>query len=79
MRIEEEEARVYMDAVRKQLGKNERVREYLEARKVFEPPVASEARSSEANPEADREASSAAGEEAAQALEVLDFWASKWL
>ena len=80
MRVKEAEACVYLDAVRKHFGKNERVREYLEAEKVFEPPANSEAKGPEAtSPEKEAEVTSSAGDEAAHALEVLDFWASKWL
>jgi hypothetical protein len=80
MRLTEEEARVYLDAIRKHLGKNEQVRDFQEAKKIT--PLTGEGTSLGAESREDQdieELSPLTGEEAAQALEVLDFWASKWL
>ena len=79
MRVKEEEALVYLDAIRKHLGKNERVREYLEAKKTFEPSAGDGKSQGAMSPEEAEVQSSAPGDEAVRALEVLDFWTSKWL
>ena len=79
LRVAQEEASVYLDSVRHHLGKSERVRDYLEAKKIFEPCVKSETEVSEAKNPSDEAALSSTASEAAQALEVLDFWASRWL